>query len=367
MTVINSLHTGFNPLKYTNQIVFCAHFLSTAHTVTTTTRNLSEIFQKIVKNSPCCTRLHEFWNKVNIQIVIHFAISTTSDLLGIPIISKALKKCIEGDTSQKWIAYVKISLQIIIIWKLVCQIILLAIEVSKQISKITLSSIAIAACVGGLILHTKSWWKSGVFFNQFLKVIETDKKYTIQDYKKIQKYLSSNIKTLAKQLNVDEKSFHEAFQKRLMDLKIQNELTPLQNAELENIINILKNRLESNKHQKLISALSDAVNIIGNALIIASIAQPYFLTIWVTYSTFKIIGEFVFKQIQAYQFENNMKMINRSEEDSNLENSFDKLSTIQKASFKVKDFCRWYFCLSKIDTNIDTNTVETTASTQVII
>lgn len=221
-----------------------------------------------------------------------------------------------------------------------------ALSISSTIEDIVSVSTKVSATVirafGGLGLvasaidlaaDARRWWNTRSLLNNFKVTVGYNKngKYTFGDYKKLCKFINTvGTKTLAKQLNVSQESFEDSIHLKIRE--IENDFTPAQERKIKELMDLIKGQLKVRKQDFSAAMITDAINVIGGALVVASIAQPYLIAIWVVLTLSIAATQYAVKTIRTYQFEDGMGMIDRED----------------KAAQKgVKDFCKWFFKLNR--------------------
>lgn len=246
-----------------------------------------------------------------------------------------------------------------IIWKaLECisalsSLLVTANDIISTALKITGNVLKVFACIGivesviSATLNIRQWWKSRSIYNRFIESTYNNSqgRYGLKDYQQLCEFINSvGIKKLAKQFNVDEVKFNLSINARLRELKpINDRFTPEQKEKLREMMDLMKNQLESKKNDYVAAVISDVINLVGSALVIASIVQPYFIALWIVVSLSVMAGRYLNKTINAYKLENQLGMINRE-------------GVIP--SSKVSDFFKWYFNLYTKEYYLKNETVD---------
>ncbi len=103
---------------------------------------------------------------------------------------------------------------------------------------------------------------------------------------------------------------------------------------MRSVVKDLKGRLKDQKKTHVVTIISDAINIVTNALTIAAIVFPPLIILSAAFAVVSMLAKHIYNQINNYTFENKIGMIERSEED---------MKGCDSTLWKVKDFARWYF------------------------
>jgi hypothetical protein len=166
--------------------------------------------------------------------------------------------------------------------------------------------------------------------------------YSVQNYTQLLKHLQGlTDKSLGKRFGVNGKKLFEQLQRLEINFKNQSVLTPDQNKEVKEIIKLLKNRLEVQRKEKIFDLIEDSFHFIGGILVIASVANPAFILIWTAFYLITPVVRYIIQQVQTYQFENKIGMIERP------------ITMIPSSSFAfhLKDFLMWQFDFYSKDEN----------------
>jgi hypothetical protein len=225
-------------------------------------------------------------------------------------------------------------------------IISVTVKVSNAVIKAFAAIGAVQSAID-LVIDSRSWWKSRTQLNHFIESVNYNEKgiYNIDHYKKLKKFINTTgIAVLSKRLDVNSENFDKSISLKLREIKpINNEFTPAQEKKVRELMDLIKNRLEAKKNDYVAVIITDAANLIGNALIIASVTQPYMIAIWVAFTFSTLVIQYAVKTIKTYNFEHAMGMIHR---DNNLSQQ------------GVKDFFKWYFNLNKEPTPISKEVID---------
>jgi hypothetical protein len=108
-------------------------------------------------------------------------------------------------------------------------------------------------------------------------------------------------------------------------------------------MNLLKDRIKTTQKNHLISMVGNAGSLASSLLIISSLFHPLGYVGLGIYSA-AMIGNFVYKKVSAYNFENNVGMVNRDPTDP----MFEKIKKFEQSEKSIKvrinDFFKWITC-----------------------
>jgi hypothetical protein len=173
----------------------------------------------------------------------------------------------------------------------------------------------------GLTIKGRSIYKTQKCYNELKQIRRTD-------YKSLNKFFNDD-KNLGI-LGIDKaEKFKQIANKMVDNTHILNRD---EQTKVDALIKDLKGRLKTKQTTHAIGMISDCLNIVNSALIIASVACPPLLIVAATFSVVTTVGLFIHKQITDYKFEQKMGLTETCPKD---------LQGSEALKWKVGHFFKW--------------------------
>lgn len=197
-----------------------------------------------------------------------------------------------------------------------------AIKVA-QVASHVFAGFNIVNAAAGLAIKSRSIYNTHTCYRRLKHIRSTD-------YKSLNKFFNDN-KNLAI-LGIDKT---EKF-KKIVNQKVDNShiLNRQEQAEVDALIKDLKGRLKTKQTVHSIGIITDCVNLVNSALVLASVVCPPFLIVAATFAIVNNVGIFLHKQISDYKFEQKMGLTQKCPTD---------LKGKDAVAWKVNHFFKWNY------------------------
>lgn len=246
----------------------------------------------------------------------------------VPTLYKSVKKCYYQD-KKLWPALKAINSGLCI-GTSIADIVSLLAKVSSAVTK-TFAALGLICSVLDFTIDRNKLKKTSLRLKNFTDSVGYNKqgRYNIHNYEQLYEYINkTGTEALAKQFKVDAERLKKALPLKLREINPVN--GEFQEKKLKKIMELFHNRLEYKRQDCKVALIVDCFNILGTALMVASVVQPWLLALWAVTNGAVSAIRFVADKVNQYKFENQMGMIHRGTESH---------------AHGAKDFMKWLFHL----------------------